>query len=440
MPDSFGARLKHAWNAFMNRDPTKRSDEISGGYYYKPDRPRLHYGGDKSIVTAIVNRIAVDTAAIAVQHARMDENNRYLETIDSGLNHCLTERANIDQTGRAFMQDLVTTICDEGVAAVVPVDVVPKLRPGGGYDIKTMRVGKIVQWYPRDVRIQLYNDIRGQREEITLDKMCVGIIENPFYMVMNEPNSTARRLIHKLSLLDVTDEQTASGKMDLIIQFPYLIRSETKRAEANRRRKELEDQLAGSKYGVAYTDSTEKITQLNRSVENNLMNQIEYLTNMLYSQLGITKAILEGTAKDEELTSYYSRTIEPMISAIVNELSTKFLTKTARSQHQTIFFYQDPFRFTPALKLADLGDKLTRNEIMTSNEFRQLIGLKAVDDPRADELINKNMPMQDEEPAEVEPIDDQVAEEDLANGEAAPTHTLEDARAWIEAKLQNGGI
>ena len=359
-------------------------------------------GVDRTIVSAIINRIAIDVASTNIRHVRLDDNDRFLSIVPSGLNECLTSRANIDQTGQAFIRDLVTSMCDEGVVAVVPVDTIGPLTPGGGYTIRSLRVGKIVEWYPKSVRILLYNDNTGQKEEITLPKMSVAIIENPFYTVMNEPNSTSKRLIHKLSLLDVTDEQTASGKLDLIIQFPYIIRSEMKRAEANRRRKELEEQLAGSKYGVAYTDSTEKVTQLNRSLENNLMSQIEYLTSMLYSQLGITKEILEGTAKEEELTNYYSRTIEPIVSAITTEFTTKFLSKTARSQKQTIFYYRDPFRFTPALKLAELADKLTRNEIVTSNEFRQIIGMKAIDDPRADELRNKNMPSQDELPASEE--------------------------------------
>ena len=401
MPDSFGARLKHAWNAFMNRDPTKYQD-LGAGYSTRPDRARLRPGVDRTIVSAIINRIAIDVASTNIRHVRLDDNDRFLSIVPSGLNECLTSRANIDQTGQAFIRDLVTSMCDEGVVAVVPVDTIGPLTPGGGYTIRSLRVGKIVEWYPKSVRILLYNDNTGQKEEITLPKMSVAIIENQFYTVMNEPNSTSKRLIHKLSLLDVTDEQTASGKLDLIIQFPYIIRSEMKRAEANRRRKELEDQLAGSKYGVAYTDSTEKVTQLNRSLENNLMSQIEYLTSMLYSQLGITKEILEGTAKEEELTNYYSRTIEPIVSAITTEFTTKFLSKTARSQKQTIFYYRDPFRFTPALKLAELADKLTRNEIVTSNEFRQIIGMKAIDDPRADELRNKNMPSQDELPASEE--------------------------------------
>ena len=401
MPDSFGARLKHAWNAFMNRDPTKYHD-LGAGYSTRPDRARLRPGVDRTIVSAIINRIAIDVASTNIRHVRLDDNDRFLSIVPSGLNECLTSRANIDQTGQAFIRDLVTSMCDEGVVAVVPVDTIGPLTPGGGYTIRSLRVGKIVEWYPKSIRILLYNDNTGQKEEITLPKMSVAIIENPFYTVMNEPNSTSKRLIHKLSLLDVTDEQTASGKLDLIIQFPYIIRSEMKRAEANRRRKELEEQLAGSKYGVAYTDSTEKVTQLNRSLENNLMSQIEYLTSMLYSQLGITKEILEGTAKEEELTNYYSRTIEPIVSAITTEFTTKFLSKTARSQKQTIFYYRDPFRFTPALKLAELADKLTRNEIVTSNEFRQIIGMKAIDDPRADELRNKNMPSQDELPASEE--------------------------------------
>lgn len=401
MPDSFGVRLKHAWNAFMNRDPTKYHD-LGAGYSTRPDRARLRPGVDRTIVSAIINRIAIDVASTNIRHVRLDDNDRFLSIVPSGLNECLTSRANIDQTGQAFIRDLVTSMCDEGVVAVVPVDTIGPLTPGGGYTIRSLRVGKIVEWYPKSVRILLYNDNTGQKEEITLPKMSVAIIENPFYTVMNEPNSTSKRLIHKLSLLDVTDEQTASGKLDLIIQFPYIIRSEMKRAEANRRRKELEEQLAGSKYGVAYTDSTEKVTQLNRSLENNLMSQIEYLTSMLYSQLGITKEILEGTAKEEELTNYYSRTIEPILSAITTEFTTKFLSKTARSQKQTIFYYRDPFRFTPALKLAELADKLTRNEIVTSNEFRQIIGMKAIDNPRADELRNKNMPSQDELPASEE--------------------------------------
>lgn len=396
MPDSFGARLKHAWNAFMNRDPTNYTD-LGPAYATRPDRAKvIHSGGDRTIVTAIINRIAVDTAGTTFQHVRLDDDNRYVETLKSHLNDCLNYRANIDQTGRAFIQDLVVSMCDEGVVAVVPVVTDKKPKPGGGYSIESLRVGKIINWYPEHVRVLLYNDLTGRKEEVLLHKMTVAIIENPFYSVMNEPNSTARRLIHKLSLLDITDEQTASGKLDLIIQFPYLIRSDIKRAEANRRRKELEEQLSGSKYGVAYTDSTEKVTQLNRSVENNLMSQIEYLTNTLYSQLGITKAILEGTASENELTSYYTRTIEPIVASIALEFSTKFLSQTARTQGQRIMYYRDPFKFTPALKLADLGDKLTRNEIMTSNEFRQIIGLKAIDDPRADELLNKNMPIQDE--------------------------------------------
>ncbi len=428
MPDSFGARLKHAWNAFMNRDPTKRLD-YDHGSYYRPDRHRSRPGIEKTIMSAIVNRIAIDAASTTIQHVRLDDNDRFLSVIDSGLNKCLTVRANIDQTGRAFMQDLVTSICDEGVAAVVPVDTIGRISPGGGYSIRSLRVGKITQWYPKDVEIELYNDNTGQKDKVTLPKMCVAIIENPFYSVMNTPNSTSQRLIHKLSLLDATDEQTASGKLDLIIQFPYLIRSDIKRAEANRRRKELEDQLSGSKYGVAYTDSTEKVTQLNRSVENNLMNQIEYLTSMLYSQLGITKEILEGTASEDQMTNYFSRTIEPIVFAITSEFTTKFLSQTARSQKQTIFYYRDPFRFTPALKLADLADKLTRNEIMTSNEFRQIIGMKAFDDPRADELRNKNMPSQDELPAtEEEMIDTENAD---AGDQGSSMITPEDVKSMF---------
>ena len=396
MPETFIARFKHAWNAFMNRDPTRYDYEYGSGYSIRPDRVHLRGGNERTIVNSIITRIAIDAASTTIQHVRLDENGRFLEVIDSGLNNCLNVRANIDQTGRSFLQDMVQSMCDEGCAAVVPVDTDINPAKTDSYEIRSMRVGKIVQWYPNDIRVRLYNDRTGEKQEITVPKRTTAIIENPFYSIMNEPNSTMRRLNRKLSLLDITDEQTASGKLDLIIQLPYLVKSEARKKQANERRKEIEEQLTGSRYGIAYTDGTEHITQLNRSIENNLMNQVDYLTSMLYSQLGLTKGVLEGTASEEELTNYYNRTIEPIVSTIVNEFNTKFLTKTARTQKQTIYYFRDPFRLVPVAKLAEIADKFTRNEIMSSNEFRQIIGMKASGDPRADELRNKNMPTQDE--------------------------------------------
>lgn len=396
MPDTFITRFKHAWNAFMNRDPTRYDYEYGSGYSIRPDRVHLRGGNERTIVNSIITRIAIDAASTTIQHVRLDENGRFLEVIDSGLNNCLNVRANIDQTGRSFLQDTVQSMCDEGCVAVVPVDTDVNPAKTDSYEIRSMRVGKIVQWYPNDIRVRLYNDRTGEKQEITVPKCTTAIIENPFYSIMNEPNSTMRRLNRKLSLLDITDEQTASGKLDLIIQLPYLVKSEARKKQANERRKEIEEQLTGSRYGIAYTDGTEHITQLNRSIENNLMNQVDYLTSMLYSQLGLTKGVLEGTASEEELTNYYNRTIEPIVSTIVNEFNTKFLTKTARTQKQTIYYFRDPFRLVPVAKLAEIADKFTRNEIMSSNEFRQIIGMKASGDPRADELRNKNMPTQDE--------------------------------------------
>ena len=396
MPDTLITRFKHAWNAFMDRDPTRFDYEYGSGYSIRPDRVHLRGGNERTIVNSIITRIAIDAASTTIQHVRLDENGRFLEVIDSGLNNCLNVRANIDQTGRSFLQDMVQSMCDEGCVAVVPVDTDLDPAKTDSYEIRSMRVGKIVQWYPNDIRVRLYNDRIGEKQEITVPKRTTAIIENPFYSIMNEPNSTMRRLNRKLSLLDITDEQTASGKLDLIIQLPYLVRSEARKKQANERRKEIEEQLTGSRYGIAYTDGTEHITQLNRSIENNLMNQVDYLTSMLYSQLGLTKGVLEGTASEEELTNYYNRTIEPIVSTIVNEFNTKFLTKTARTQKQTIYYFRDPFRLVPVAKLAEIADKFTRNEIMSSIEFRQIIGMKASGDPRADELRNKNMPMQDE--------------------------------------------
>ena len=388
----FTTRLQHAWDAFFNKDPTNNNfQDIGMSYSYRPDRPRLTRGNERSIVTSVYNRIALDASAINIQHVRLDDNGRFLSEIKSGLNTCLTLDANTDQTGRAFIQDIVMSLLDEGCVAIVPIitDMNPTVT--GSYDIFSMRTGKILDWYPNHVRVRVYNEKVGRKEDILLPKKIVGIVENPLYAVMNEPNSTMQRLIRKLSLLDVTDEQTASGKLDLIIQLPYVIKTPARRQQAEERRKDIEMQLAGSKYGIAYTDGTERITQLNRSVENNLMKQIEYLTSMLYSQLGITQTILDGTADDKTMLNYYSRTIEPIISAIVDEMKRKFLTKTARSQNQSISFFRDPFKLVPVNDIAEIADKFTRNEIMTSNEIRQIIGMKPSEDPKADQLINSNI-------------------------------------------------
>lgn len=386
---SLGSRLKHAWNAFLNRDPTSYYD-IGNSYSYRPDRPRLTGGNERSIVTAVYNRIALDASAIDIMHVRLDKNNRFLETKDSGLNKCLTLEANIDQTGRAFIQDVIISMLDEGCVAIVPVDTT--LNPAtGAYDIDTMRTGKILEWYPRHIKARVYNDQTGQKEDMVLPKSRTAIIENPLYAVINEHNSTMQRLVRKLSLLDATDEKTASSKLDLIIQLPYSVRSETRRKQANDRRKEIEDQMTGTKYGIAYIDSTERVTQLNRSVENNLMTQIEYLTSMLYSQLGITQGILDGTADEKTMINYYSQTIEPILAAIADEMKRKFLSKTARSQRQSIEFFRDPFKLVPVSELAEVSDKMTRNEIMSSNEVRQIVGMKPSNDPKADELRNSNI-------------------------------------------------
>ena len=387
---NLSTRLVHAWNAFTSRDPTQYI--ITGpGYSSRPDRPRLSRGNEKSIVTSIFNRIALDVCAVSIKHCRLDKNGRYVEDIDSGLNNCLNLEANKDQTGRAFIQDVVLSMLDEGCVALVPIETTIDPKNSNSYQIDSMRTGKITEWYPDMVRVRLYNDQTGEKEEILLPKNQVAIIENPLYVVVNEYNSTMQRLIRKLSLLDVTDEQTASGKLDLIIQLPYVIKTETRREQAERRRKDIIDQLAGSQYGIAYTDGTEKITQLNRSLENNLLNQIEYLTNMVYSQLGITQSVLDGTADDKTMLNYMNRTVEPIISAIVDELKRKFLTKTARSQLQSIVYFRDPFRLVPVNEIAEIADKFTRNEIMTSNEIRQIVGMRPSKDPKADALVNSNI-------------------------------------------------
>lgn len=390
MEMSFGSRLKHAWNAFTGNIQMNYRD-LGMSYSYRADRPRMSRGNERSIVTSVYNRIALDVAALNVQHVRLDENGRFLSVIDDGLNNCLTLEANVDQTARSFIQDVVISMFDEGSVAIVPVDTTTDPNVSGSYDIQSLRVGQILDWYPQYIRTRVYNEQTGRKEDIVVPKSAVAIIENPLYAVINEPNSTMQRLIRKLNLLDVIDEQSGSGKLDLIIQLPYVIKTEARRQQAENRRKDIESQLSGSKYGIAYTDGTEHITQLNRSVNNNLMSQIEYLTSMLYSQLGITQSILDGTADEKTMLNYNNRTIEPIISVIVDEMKRKFLTKTARSQRQSISFFRDPFKLVPVNEIAEIADKFTRNEIMTSNEIRQVVGMKPSDDPRADELRNKNL-------------------------------------------------
>lgn len=389
-------RLQHGWNAFMNKDPTRGYYDTGPGYSYRPDRPRLTRGNERTIVTSIFNRIALDVAALNITHCKVDENGRYVSSMDSPLNNCLNLEANLDQTGRAFIQDVVISMFDEGCVAVVPVDTSIDPEVSGSYSVESMRTGKILEWYPKHVKVRVYNENTGIKEDIKLPKSSVSIVENPLFAVVNEPNSTLQRLMRKLALLDVVDEQTSAGKLDMIIQLPYTIKSEARRTQAEARRKDIEMQLTNTKYGIAYVDATEKITQLNRPLENNLMKQIEYLTNMLYSQLGITQTILDGTADEQTLLNYHSRTIEPIVSAIVDEMKRKFLTKTARTQKQTITFFRDPFKLVPVNNIADIADKFTRNEVLTSNEIRQIIGFKPSADPKADELRNSNLNHPDE--------------------------------------------
>ena len=389
---TIGSRLKHAFNAFMNRDPTDRGLANSGsGSSIRPDRPRFTRGKDRTIVTAICNRIAIDVAAININHCRIDNNGRYVETINSSLNNCLNVEANTDQTGRAFKQDIVMSMLDEGVVAIVPIDTSMNPAITNSYDILTLRTGKVIEWFPNHVTVRVYNERKGYQEDIKLPKKMVAIVENPLYAVMNEPNSIMQRLVRKLSLLDEIDEQSGSGKLNMIIQLPYVIKSDARKRQAEDRTKEIEEQLTKSKFGIAYADGTEKIIQLNRALDNNLMNQIEYLTNMVYSQLGISQSILDGSANEQTLLNYNSRTIEPIVSAIVDEMTRKFLTKTARTQNQTIMFFSDPFKLVPVNNIADIADKFTRNEILTSNEIRQIIGVKPSNDPKADKLINSNL-------------------------------------------------
>lgn len=403
---TFGSRIKHAFNAFMNRDPTPDYRNIGPGHSVRPDRPRFTRGNERTIVTSIYNRIAIDVASINISHCRIDDDNRFVGAISSSLNNCLNLEANIDQTGRAFMQDIVMSMLDEGSVAIVPVETTFDPKKTGSYDILSMRTGKILEWHPNHVKVKVYNERIGEQEEIMLRKDQVAIVENPLYAVINEHNSTMQRLKRKLSLLDSMDERTSTGKLDMIIQLPYVIKSEARRKEADRRRTELETQMSGSTYGIGYIDGTERIVQLNRPLDNNLLKQVEYLTTQLYSQLGITQAILDGTANEQELLNYHSRTIEPIISAIVDEMKRKFLTKTARSQKQTIMFFKDPFKLVPLNTLANVAGVFTMNEIITANEVRQIIGMKPSDDPKADQLVNSNinqtgiMPMEPEPPME----------------------------------------
>ena len=388
---SFGSRLKHAWDVFRNREPTFDYHSVGPGYSYRPDRPRLTRGNERTIITSIFNRVALDVASLNITHCKVDDNGRFVSNMSSSLNACLNLEANIDQTGRAFIQDVVMSMFDEGCVAIVPVETSIDPNISGSYNIESMRTGKILEWYPKHVRVRLYNENTGNKKDLLLPKSMVAIIENPLFAIVNEPNSTMQRLARKIALLDVVDEQSGAGKLDLIIQLPYTIKSTAKKEQAEERRKDIEMQLKNSKYGIAYADATEKITQLNRPLENNLLKQVEYLTDMLHSQLGITSSIMDGTADEQTLLNYHSRTIEPIISAIVDEMKRKFLTKTARSQNQTITFFRDPFKLVPVNNIADIADKFTRNEIMTSNEIRQAIGMKPSSDPKADQLINSNL-------------------------------------------------
>ena len=416
----FRSRVKNAWNVFMNKDPSRRYADYGPGYTQRPDRPRFTRGNERSIVTSVYNRIALDVAAVAIRHVRLDENGRYLEDMNSDLNNCLTLEANVDQTARAFIQDVVISMLDEGCVAIVPIETDVDPDDNGSFKIFSMRTGQILQWMPQHIRVRVYNDRTGMKEDIVVSKESVAIIENPLYSVINEPNSTMQRLIHKLNLLDAVDEQSSSGKLDLIIQLPYVIKTEARRQQAENRRRDIENQLSGSKYGIAYTDGTERITQLNRSVENNLMKQIEYLTNTLYSQLGMTTTVFDGTADEQTMLNYNNRTVEVFLSAITVEMKRKFLTKTARSQRQSIEFFRDPFRLVPVNELAEIADKFTRNEIMTSNEIRQVIGMKPSKDPRADELRNKNL-NESKEDQKIDAVE--VAEEEQTAADSKPTRT-----------------
>lgn len=384
------SRIKNSWNAFRNRDPTMFYKEPGMSYTYRPDRVRFSRGNERSIVTSVYNRIAMDVASIDIKHCRLDENGRYVKDINSGLNNCLTLEANIDQTGRAFIQDVVMSMFDEGAVAIVPVETDSDPTISSSFDILSMRTGKIVEWFPRSVKVEVYNDRTGRKEHVIMPKKSVAIIENPLYSVINEPNSTMKRLVRKLNLLDAIDEQSGSGKLDLIIQLPYVVKGETRQKQADDRRDSIVNQLKGP-YGIAYIDGTEKVTQLNRPVENNLMKQVEYLTNMLYSQIGMTPSVLDGTADEKTMLNYNNRTIEPIVAAITGAMKRNFLSKTARTQGQTIMSFRDPFKLVPINNIAEIADKFTRNEILTSNEIRQIIGFKPAEDPKADQLVNSNI-------------------------------------------------
>lgn len=416
MENTFGSRLRHAFNAFMNRDPTSDYTNTGPGYSTRPDRPRFTRGNERTIVTSIYNRIALDVASININHCRVDGDGRFVEAISSSLNNCLNLEANIDQTGRAFVQDVVMSMLDEGCVAIVPIDTSIDPTNSSSYDILSMRTGKILEWYPQHVKVRIYNEKTGEKEDIKLAKEYVAIVENPLYAVINEHNSTMQRLMRKLALLDSMDERTSTGKLDMIIQLPYVIKSKARREEADRRRKELEDQLSGSTYGIGYVDGTERIVQLNRPLDNNLMKQVEYLTNQLYSQLGITQSILDGSANEQEMLNYHTRTIEPIISAIVDEMKRKFLTKTARTRLQTIKFFRDPFKLAPISNIAEIADKFTRNEVLTSNEVRQIIGMKPSNDPKADQLRNSNLNHPDEKDGD-QATNEQVYDSTMEKGE-----------------------
>lgn len=428
MKETIGSKFKRAWNIFMNRDPTsyQAASYFGSSYGYRPDRIRMTRGHERSIVTAICNRIALDVSAISLVHARVDENGHFLEYIDDTLHQCLTVEANLDQTGRALRQDIVMSMLDEGCVAVVPVEADFDPDENSSYKIYSLRTGKILEWMPQHVRVRLYDERTGRFEEVVVAKKYTAIIENPLFAVMNEPNSTMQRLIRKLNILDAIDEQSGSGKLDLIIQLPYVIKSQARKEQAEQRRRDIEQQLSGSKYGIAYTDGTEHITQLNRGVENNLMSQIEYLTKMLYSQLGITESVMDGTANEETMLNYHNRTVEPILSAIADEMTRTFLTKTARTQNQAIAFFRDPFKLAPVSQIAEIADKFTRNEIMTKNEFRSIIGMRPSDDPRADELRNSNINHTEAESALLEDV------EETQNGEFMTQEEYEAALADLD--------
>ena len=413
MENSFLTRLKNGWNVFMDRED-RRYIPVGNAYSYRPDRVRMTRGNERSIITSVFNRIALDCSSIGIQHVRLDNNDRYLSQMDTPLNSCLTLETNLDQTPRAFIQDVVMSLFDEGCVALVPIDT-DRNPEDGSFDIYSIRVCKILEWFPDKIRVRAYDERTATKKDIIVSKRTTAIIENPLYAVVNEPNSTLQRLIRKLNLLDVIDEQSGSGKLDLIIQLPYTIKTESRRQQAEIRRKDIENQLLGSKYGIAYTDATERITQLNRPVENNLMKQIEYLTSMLYSQLGITQSVLDGTADEKTMLNYNNRTIEPIMSAIVDEMKRKFLTKTARTQKQSIVFFRDPFRLVPVNDLAEIADKFTRNEIMTSNEIRQIVGMKPSDDPKADELRNSNISQSKEVDEKIDVIEPKSKDKEEEN-------------------------